>query len=41
MDVFLRYEYFAGPINKNFAHRSFSIQEKFVHWPKNPAYASV
>jgi hypothetical protein len=37
--VFLRYEYFVGPINKNFA-RFFPAQEKFAHWSKNPGYAS-
>ncbi len=44
----LRYQYFVGPkkfwpinINlANFAHRFFSIQEKFAHWSKNPGYAT-
>ncbi len=37
---FLRYQYFAGPINKNFAHRFFSDTRKFTNWSKNPGYAS-
>ncbi len=42
----LRYQYFVGPkkfwpINKNLAHRFFSVQEKFTHWYKNPGYVTV